>query len=389
MSSGDPTKICHVIVGLEPGGAERTLQRLVASHSRDHRFQHSIVSLTKLGPVGAAIRESGIDVVALGTRALSEAPLTIWRLRGEIQKRDPDIVQCWMYHGDLVGGLAARLAGKTRVIWGIHTTDMMRGTARPTALVRRLCALLSSTVPWVIVCVAEAAREAHAAIGYDRARMVVIPNGFDLDALRRSEQGRRALRAELGFTESTIVVGCVARYNYYKDYGNLVRAAARVCRSFPDARFLLVGGGVDRGNRELVALLDETRCAGQFTLLGARDDIVDCLSAMDIFCLPSRSEAFPIAVGEAMCVGLPCVVTNVGDSAVLVGDCGVVVPKENPDLLAAALLKLLRMTPAERTAMGAGARERVATRFSMALTRRRFEDLYLAAKDRQADGATN
>ena len=152
----DRVKILHIIVGLDGGGAERNLKRLIDAHAGDSRYQHSVVSLTTIGDIGGALRDSGIEVRALNMRSPFGIPRALWKLQRLIHTERPDIVQTWMYHADLLGGVAAHIAGNPRVVWGIHTTEMMTGTSRATAVVRRVCAALSRRVPRVIVCVAEA-----------------------------------------------------------------------------------------------------------------------------------------------------------------------------------------------------------------------------------------
>lgn len=370
-------KILHVIVGLNTGGAEKNLERLILGHANDPRFDHSVAVLTTTGPIGEALRRRGVAVHSLHMRSPANAPLVIWKLRGIVRATKPDVVHTWMYHADLLGGVAARLAGNSGVLWSIHTTDMMPGTARTTGVIRRVCALLSRSIPAAILCVAAAARESHAAIGYDSRKMVVVPNGFDMSKFVADPQARDALRRQLGWTEQTVVVGCVARFNYYKDHPNLIRAAALLARRAEHVRILLVGRDMVETNQELNGLIQQSGYPDRFVLLGERDDVAGCLSAMDIFCQPSRSEAFPTALGEAMAVGLPCVATDVGDSAVLIGDAGTLVPKEDPVALAAALERLVNMAARERHELGARARSRISENFSIDRIRRRYEDIYM------------
>jgi len=353
------------------------LKRLVESHVGSPQFRHVVVSLTNKGELGDSLRARGVEVVTLGARSPLDTPRVLLQLRSFIRQRQPCIVQTWMYHADLLGGIAAWLAGERRVIWGIRCTDVIEGTSRITGAVRRLCAWLSRSVPRVIVCNAEAARQAHVAIGYDRQRMLVIHNGFDLELLRAGASQRGELRVKHGWPDSEVVIGCVGRFNPYKDYANFVRAAGLVADQFTNVRFVMVGKGLETSNRGLMRLVDATGHSSQFLLLGERSDVPACLAAMDIFCLSSRSEGFPNVVGEAMAAGLPCAVTDVGDAAVMVGDTGVVVPKEDAPALAGALRRLVAMAPEERRSLGKRAQERANAEFSMRRARQRFERLYL------------
>lgn len=369
-------KILHIIVGLGVGGAETALKRLIDSHAGNRQFQHSVVSLTTTGEIGDALRASGVKVQSLEMRGLWDIPLALWRLRELIRAHRPDIVHTWMYHADLMGGLAARAAGNTKVIWGVRSTDIFRGTSRSTGLVRHVCALLSHWVPCLIVCAAESSRQAHLAAGYEPSRIVVIPNGFDVARLVASNAQRRAMRGACGWCDSEIVVGCVGRFNPYKDHDNFVRAARVLAERFPAVRFLMVGRGIERGNPELSAWIASTGYAERFVLLGERSDVAVCLSAMDVFCLSSRSEGFPNVVGEAMAMGVPCVVTDVGDAAMLVADTGIVVPKEDSIALAEGLARLINMPAEARRRRGMQGRERIDAEFSMVSARERFEAAY-------------
>lgn len=373
QSGGAPTTlVLHVISGLGIGGAETALYRLIRS-SHGGQFRHAVVSLTPGGTVATMLRTLDVDVTTFDFRT---APLSgFFGLLALIRRRRPAIVQTWLYHADMVGGIAARLAGGRNVVWGIRTTDLTTGDAKLTVAVKKLCAYLSRRVPSAIVCVAEAARRAHVNTGYDGSRMVVIPNGFDLEQLVVAPTQAAALREECGVPPAAIVIGTLGRFNASKDQENFVRAAGVLAQRDGRLRFLMIGRGVDRDNLELAHWIDATGHAESFVLLGERADVPVCLAAMDIFCLSSRAEGFPNVVGEAMAVGLPCVVTDVGDAALLVGDAGVVVPKEDSAALAAGMAKLLDMGEARRH-LETRAKERIRTEFSLERTRERFEALY-------------
>jgi glycosyltransferase involved in cell wall biosynthesis len=365
--------ILHVITGLEVGGAEMALYRLILE-SRSSRYTHTVIALTPEGGMYERFLEAGIKLIVLDfRRAPFSQLLQLYRLMRALR---PDVVQTWLYHADLLGGLAARLAGVKNVIWGIRTTDVDGGCARPTRLVRRLCAALSRLVPHTIVCVAEAARRSHSLVGYDAARMVVVGNGFDLAKLTASQLQRQALREQCGFDAGDIVLGTLGRFNLDKDHASFVRAAGQLARQHGRLRFLMVGKGLDATNADLLRWIGETGHADRFVLLGERTDVSVCLAAMDIFCLSSRTEAFPNVVGEAMAMGLPCVATDVGDVAVLMADTGVLVPKSDPEALARGISTLVELGPAYCEQMGQRARQRIHATFTMDCVRARFERIY-------------
>lgn len=371
--------VLHVITGLDTGGAETALFRLIDSSANRH-YRHEVVTLMPGGTMLPTFRQAGIDVTEIDLR---KAPLAgFLRLVRMMRAGRPDIVQTWMYHADLVGGLAARVAGNRNVIWGIRTTGIAHGP-RATAVVRRLCAWLSGRVPHTIVCVADASRKAHVDKGYDSQRMVVVHNGFNLSPAVGTLQ-RMMLRAQWGIDETHVVVGNLGRFDPDKDLENFIRAAGLLAPAHPQLRFVMIGHRNDTERKQLEAWVADTGFPQRFTLLRERADALVCLAAMDVFCLSSRNEGFPAVVGEAMAAAVPCVVTDVGDTALLVGDTGVVVPREDTAALAEGLRQMLRLGPDGRRLLGLRASARVHDRFTVRHTLERFEKVYSSVMEGRA-----
>ncbi len=365
--------VLHIITGLAVGGAEMALFRLIREFRGSH-YRHTVVALTPGGGMYPRFVAAGIHLVVLDVR---RSPVShMLRLYRLIRALQPDIVQTWLYHADFLGGLAARMAGNRNVIWGVRTTDVDGGCARATSVLRRLCATLSPWVPHTIVCVAEAALRSHSLLGYDKRRMVVVGNGFDLSTLSASRRQGDLLRSECGVADGDIVVGTLGRFNLDKDYAGFVTAAGQLAGRHQCMRFLMIGKDLDPQNRELAGWIAATGHGDRFVLLGERSDVAVCLSAMDIFCLSSRTEAFPNVVGEAMAMGLPCVATDVGDVALLMADTGVIVPRADPAALAGGVASLVALGPDHCAQMGRRARERIHAVFTMGRVRQRFESIY-------------
>ena len=248
------------------------LCRLIESHRGSLEFRHDVVSLTDLGELGSALIAGGINVQAMKMRGMTSLPSIMFKLTKLIRHVQPDLVQTWMYHADVIGGVAARAAGNRKVIWGIRSADMIKGTAYSTHIIRRVCALLSRMVPAIIVCAAEASRISHAAIGYEQSKMVVIPNGFELPDTGALEKQRHAFRTECRWSDDEFVVGSVGRFNYYKDHANFVRAAGLFVKQYPSARFLMVGKGLDSAMPNCAILLRE-----QAPLTGSRCSAIEMM----------------------------------------------------------------------------------------------------------------
>lgn len=375
--TGGAVPVQFVVTGLAHGGAERMLWKLLARIDR-RRFRPHVLALAAEAPMAAEFASIDVPVRVLGLRRSWTSLAALPRLARLIRDAAPRLVQTWMYHADLLGGLAAHLAGRLPVVWNVRHSDLGWRTNRwSTLLAARACAALSRRIPRRIVCCAEAARRSHEALGYDGRRMRVIPNGFDVDAgppPRPEERARR--RDELGLPESAFVVGLVARYHPQKDHRTFLEAARRMRALRPAAHFVLCGDGVDPANRELAELVRRTGCPEAFLLLGPRADAAQLSAAFDVAVSSSRGEGFSNAVGEAMLSGTPCVVTDAGDSAALVGDTGLVVPPGDPVALCTALERLARRDAGARRRLGERARARIVARYSLGEIAARYEALY-------------
>lgn len=361
-------RVVHVITGLGQGGAESVLWRLATFPGQE--VEHIVVSLTDDGIYGERLRAAGVTVHALG---MPRGRITLggfMALRRLIAGARPDAVQTWMYHADLIGGLAARLAGVRAVAWGIRNSGAhLERSSRSARMVLRACALLSGVLPGAIVCAAQDAAERHAAKGYRRDRMVVISNGYDLSRYAPDAAARARVRAQWGLDGDVPVIGCVARWDPLKDHANLLRAVAALVRDGRDAglRCVLVGRGMTIDNPELMALVDKLGLRERLVLAGPSDDVPAVMNGLDLHVLSSCAEGFPNVVAEAMACGVYCVVTDVGDAAYIVGDTGVVVPPEQPEALARGIETALRDVASRgQGRAGEAGRARVLANFDLA-----------------------
>jgi len=369
--------VAHVIIGLEIGGAELMLRRLVLNQKcTSATFEHVVISLGNTGVIGRQLIESGVRVYALNLRGILNFPIVFFRLVFMLGKLQPSIVQTWMYHADLIGGLAARLVGVKHVIWNIRSTSIPQGRWSRSQLIIWLCAKLSKWLPCKIVCCAESARAFHNDMGYAVEKICVIPNGYDLSIFDGSPQLKQHMRTQLGICNDLVVVGTVGRFDPLKDYANFVQAAKLVGHLRPKVLFMMIGRGVDSSNMELADWLANTGFAHRFVLLGERHDVSDLMAAMDIYCLASRAEGFPNVVAEAMAMQVPCVVTNVGDAALILQDTGRVVPGQSSTSLADALLAMVDLPDAQRKDLGKRARRVIENSYSIEAVSKQYENLY-------------
>lgn len=331
-------KVLHIITGLNDGGAEGVLTRLCL-HSKGVR--HVVISLMDSGKYGPVLQAAGITVYCLGLNPRKPSLFKLYGLIKLIRDERPDVVQTWMYHADLLGGIAARLAGIKRVFWGIRMSSLEKGkSTRLTLWIVRLCALLSSWLPEAIICCANKALTVHASIGYAAAKLRVIPNGYDLTCFKPDVAAGEQVRHELGLCENELVIGKVGRFDPLKDHFNLLDALALVAEQQIHFRCLLVGKGLSPDNAVLVARIVKLGLQDRLLLLGQRTDIPAVMNALDLHVLSSLSEGFPNVLAEAMACGTPCVSTDVGDALEIIGDAQACCPAQDAQALAGLIVKL-------------------------------------------------
>ena len=341
------------------------------------QFTNQVVSLLDKGPMAEKIEALDISVQALNMPRGMPDPRGIWKLSRLIRNYDPDVIQTWMYHGDLLGGMAARLARRRAVVWNIrHSNLHPKENKQTTIWTAKACALFSRRIPKKIVCCSEESRRVHAGLGYDEDRMLVIPNGFDLEAFCPNKEARKSLRGELGLGQNALLIGMAARFNPQKDHFTLIQAARQLKNQGVEFFFVLCGQGIDWENDELVGWIRETDLEDRFFLLGLRSDMPRITAALGVACLSSSGEGFPNVLGEAMACEVPCVATDVGDSAEIVGDTGWIVPPRDPEALARAVKELIDIGTEVRAEMGRAARKRIQENFELGKIVRKYENLY-------------
>ena len=377
-------KIIHIITSLSTGGAETMLFKLLSGMNGGYH-QAIVVSLLDKGTIGPRIETLGIPVYSLNMRGAIQVPKALLKLVTIVRRERPSIIQGWMYHGNLAALYARVFAkGKISTVWNIRGshTDLKKEQKATAALIR-LGGLLSS-LPAVIVNNSRSSADEHSKVlGYRENRWRIIPNGFDTELYAPSSEARKRIRDELDIPVGRIIIGLFARYHPMKDHTSFFRAAQRVLAHGFEAHFLLVGRNVDCENSTIVASLRALGIENRVSLLGERSDMPALGSALDIGCSASAyGEGFSNTIGEAMSCGVPCVVTDVGDSAWVVGDSGIIVVPDNSEALADGLCSLLLLSDSERQLKGKIARQRVIDKFSLSAVVQLYEELYECLSDK-------
>jgi len=376
--------ILHVITGLDTGGAEMMLYKLVA-RSDTAQFRHIVVSLTQIGPVGEKIAALGVPVHSLRMRRGMADPRALLRLLVVMRHVRPDVVQTWLYHADALALPAAALL-RVPVVWNIRSAVDVNELGPVVAVLARLCAWLSR-VPAAVVTNSDAAKVLHTRIGYRPRQWLVIPNGFDTERFVPDVTARRDVRRELGLPADALLIGLVARFDPLKDHQTLLRAASLLRRQLEGPHFVLAGRDIKMSNSELREWIKASGVGDHVHLLGERADIPRLTAALDIATCSSYGESFPNIIGEAMACAVPCAVTDVGDAAWIVGDTGRVVPPKDAPALASAWRELIELGTEGRRELGLRARARVEERYSLDSVVRQYETLYERLMKRRLDVA--
>jgi glycosyltransferase involved in cell wall biosynthesis len=357
-------KITHIITDLDTGGAEMMLYKLLYS-LRNKEIDSSVITLMSRGEVTERIEALGVRVETLDL-SQGERPSwqTIKKLRSLVRVLNPDIVQGWMYHGNIVATIAVFLFDpmhrKTKLFWNIRQTLYDIKSERTQTRWLIILGRWLSFLPKGIIYNSTLSAKQHSELGFSSKNNKMIANGFDLQKFHPDQNNYQQFRKELNVSESAILIGHISRLHPMKDHATLLRAVDRIMEHISDLGdqevvFLFIGHGVT----------SELSDNSEIRFLGERSDIPKIMSALDILVSSSSwGEGFPNVIGEAMASEVPCVVTDVGDSAYIVGKYGKVCPIGDDQCIANSLLQLIK-SKQERNALGKQARQRIEENYSM------------------------
>jgi glycosyltransferase involved in cell wall biosynthesis len=381
-------KIVHIITDLNGfGGTEATLLRYIVGSRIPLSFHHVIVlkSIGTGNTLGAQMVEAGISVLALeqkkGTMSL-RAMLCLYR---ELRRIAPDVISGWLYHPSLLASaLACLLRPRPVVVWNIRSSSYASLLKAPSRYVaQRLLALLSHWSAPVLVSNSRVAVETHAKAGFDvrPERWTIIHNGVDVGRYSPGQDDGRDVRRELGIPEDAVIIGCVGRFAPEKAYDVMLQALGLALRAMPPqlaarVHLVAIGDGITKENEAFLRLNVCGVPLQRMHLLGKRADVPGILRALDVYVLPSISEAFPNALVEAMATGIACLATHVGECADVLPAADLVVPPGDPAQLAAGMVRLIEMKPDERRRLGRENRERIVGRFTLKQMAAGFDALF-------------
>lgn len=370
-------RIAHIITGLEIGGAEIALERLVLQLCSSG-FDNAVWSLKDEGVVGRRLRDAGVAVHPVklsGPHSIA----AFARLARGLRSYRPQVVHGWMYHGNLAAlAVSPALPGRVALCWNVRCSTV--GLHTETATIRWL-ARVGGKLAHRVDCIVNNSHESvrgHVELGYPADRTVVIPNGFDVGAFGRRDAARAQLREQLpeAIHPQARLVAVVGRAHAIKGHEVFLNALARARAEGAHLHAVMIGSGLSRTNPSLRAWIEQAGVRDHVSLLGSVMNVQALLPAFDIFVSSSLAEGFPNAVGEAMSCGIACIATAVGDTPWLMGDTGVLVQPGDVAELARAMCRLARMDEASLMSLGSLGQKRVIANFSLERVTQEYADLY-------------
>ena len=357
-------RILHLITGLDIGGAEMMLYHL-CKQQKLTGDEPIVISLKSEGEISGLLLTLGVSTYHLNFPKGKFSFSGFLSLIKKIKEVKPHILHCWMYHANFVGSMASLFAGNIPVVWAIHNTTLsVENSSKATILLMRILGFLSFLPEQIVYC-SQFAKTLHEKYYYSKKKGKFIPNGVDTTVfIPKPEIGTQFL-SKLKIQKDSFVIGMIGRYDPQKDYPNFLTAANLIHQFNDSVQFVMCGPGVDDENKVLLDIVKTFEQPDRFHLIGSRIDIQKVHNAFDIFVLSSISEAFPIVLAEAMACGVPCVSTDIGDAAYIIGNAGKVVPVKNPQAIADAVKQLLSMPDEAYEQLKSAARKRIVDYFSL------------------------
>lgn len=354
-------RIIHIITSLGDGGAENILHK-ICRYDLDN--QHIIISLKQPDKYSRILKKLGIKVYYLNLKFYSI--FKFFYLIKLLKYLKPDLIQTWLIHGDLIGGLAAKFSNIKNIFWNVRYSKLeFEKDNLINIFLIRILAIFSYIIPKKIIVVSKSAKKNCLDLGYSKKKLILISNGYDLSLFKCNLEKRISFRKKLNLSKNIFVIGNVARFAKMKDHFTLIKALSLI--QLKNIRFLciLIGSGVDKSNLELLNKIKKLKLTKNIKLLGKNDDIPQVMNGIDIYIQSSKyGEGFPNVVAEAMACKVPCIVTNSGDAPLIVGRTGWVIPPNNPKKLAKAIMSAISKKNTKKwVEMRKSSRERIKKNF--------------------------
>ncbi len=368
-------KILHIITSLDSGGTEGVLSRLVL-YDREYA-DHVVISLKNKGKYSGILKKNNVTVYSLNFQKKFGSFFEFIKLVKIVAREKPTLIQTWLYHADFIGTIAAKILRIKNLAWGIRTSKITVEISNPLLLkLVWVLARISRISPAKIASCSVTAMNAHIQIGYDEKKFTIIPNGFDSNEFCFKPKARVELRAKWGLEQSDVLLGCIARWNPFKDHDNLFQALT-LLKNNRSVHCVLMGDSIDPKNKPLIELIAYYNLSKQIIFASNQLNVAEVMSTLDLFILPSVSEGFPNVLGEAMLCEVPVISTDVGDSRLIIDSCGWIVPPSNPLLLSKAIdTALSLMGSSQYEELKLKSRNRIIVKFPLENMAKEFHEFW-------------
>ena len=352
-------KILFLARQLNIGGAERQLV-IVANELASRGHEVVIASFYPGGVLSKQLDSRRVRLISLEKRSRWDLLSLYVKVLRVIGQERPDVLHGWMHTQNVIATMFRIFHPKVKLFWCVRSANLDMVLDRVETIMVWLQTRLSIFADCIVVN-SVAGLEYAVSEGIAREKMVFIPNGIDTNVFYPAETEGQRVRAEWGIGEGEKVIGKVARFDPIKNHPLFLKAAARIAAERPDVRFVCVGHGDASYLKQLQDLTRSLGIQDKVLWVNARPDVRAVYNALDIFCSTSTSEGFPNVIGEAMACARHCVVTDVGDSKLVVGRTGISVPSDDVEALVAALRETL-----DSNALNLRARQRILEKFTVA-----------------------
>lgn len=368
-------RVLHIITGLHTGGAEMMLLKLLREFDAS-RYEHYVISILGEGELSDDVAAVSKSVISLDIKSPVLFPIRLMKALNKSRKLGPNIIQGWMYHGNFFATIFRQLISQSAVVlWNLRCSEPAKA-GFVTEKIRSYC-LQHSSKPDYVICNSYEGMDYHKSIGYRPRESGVIGNGIDVVKFSPSSQKRRDFRRELGIDEGAIVIGIAASLREMKDYRTFFSAVEIMAKSHKNLVFVAAGRGISTDNPEVLSMAKRAVSVADVRLLGEVSNMPGYMNALDVFTLSSKmGEGFPNVIGEAMATGTVCVVTDVGDSKLLVAQRGIVVNKQSPVELAAAWGEILTKSPEDLQELALLSRAHIVDNYQISSITKQYQDLY-------------
>ena len=352
--------IVFIIRALNYGGAERQLVNLVKAMDKE-KFNPTVLSFYS-GPLAQELIKGNVRTIALEKKGRWDALGFLWRLYRTIKALKPNAIHGYLAFPNVLTIMLKPFFPKTKMVFGLRASNVDYSRYdKVTQAMDSIQSYLSRFADLIIVN-SKAGFKHALGKGFPEKKMMVIPNGIDTERFKPNPEAGLSVRHEWGVKDDEILIGVVGRLDRNKDHPTFLNAASLLAKQNANVRFLCLGTGPEEYRKKLLALEGSLDLSNRVIWSNTRSDMPAVFNALDISCSSSITEGFSNIIGEAMACGVPCVVTDVGDSSYIVGETGIVVPPSDPEALMAGWIECMNKDKKEKSKQ---ARSRIQNNFSL------------------------